>query len=78
MRKHYTRLVFIVFALLLIAFLVWAQNDPTVYITRTGTKYHVIGCRYFRNHTEGVNAVTLYLMGSNDRSLIQKEFIYWG
>jgi hypothetical protein len=46
-------------ALLLLAFLSVeallaqqsAQNDPIVYVTKTGEKYHVGSCRYLRQST---------------------------
>ncbi len=43
-----SRFLYITFALFMIASLAWAQDDPTVYITRTGAKYHTAGCRYLK------------------------------
>jgi hypothetical protein len=43
------KLLFSVIVFILIfASNIYSQNDPTVYVTRTGSKYHSAGCSYLR------------------------------
>jgi len=47
MKKYLPTFVAVLYTLLL-ASVVYSQDDPTVYVTRTGSKYHTAGCSYLR------------------------------
>src|SRR5947209_4039573 len=46
--KRYLSTFVAVLCTLLVASAVYSQDDPTVYVTRTGSKYHTAGCSYLR------------------------------
>lgn len=48
MKRLHSRAALVFLALLSIAPAAIGYNDPTVYETRTGHKYHMAGCRYLR------------------------------
>lgn len=53
-RKTWIALSVVLLLLLIVQLAVAQTSDPTVYVTRTGTKYHNHGCRFLAKSSSAI------------------------